>query len=198
LYACYENRLIDLKGFGQKTQQSIKESVEFMQAASGKAHYAAVEELADSFVEELKELQYVSNISLTGDIYRKNETLSSIDILVAADEIFENEFKSPLPVNLIFTTEEEFYYELVKTSSVKEHLEQLNFDSLTDKKFTSEEEIYKTLKQPYFIAEWRDGLFDKEINEKYPEHLMEEKKLKGVHIVMALIPWQKWPVIAKN
>jgi DNA polymerase (family 10) len=180
LYACYENRLVDLKGFGQKTQQSIKESVEFMQAASGKAHYAAVEDLANDFVEELKELQYVSNISLTGDIYRKNETLSSIDILVAADEVFENEFKSPLPVNLIFTTEEEFYYELVKTSSTKEHLAQLNFDSLTDKNFISEEEIYKTLKQPYFIPEWRDGLFDKEINEKYPQHLIEEKDLKGI------------------
>ncbi len=180
LYACYENRLVDLKGFGQKTQQSIKESVEFMQAASGKAHYAAVEDLANDFVEELKELQYVSNISLTGDIYRKNETLSSIDILVAADEVFENEFKSPLPVNLIFTTEEEFYYELVKTSSTKEHLEKINFNSLTDKNFISEEEIYKTLKQPYFIPEWRDGLFDKEINAKYPDNLIEEKDLKGI------------------
>ena len=180
LYACYENRLVDLKGFGQKTQQSIKESVEFMQAASGKAHYAAVEELANDFVEELKELQYVSNISLTGDIYRKNETLSSIDILIAADEVFENEFASPLPVNLIFTTEEEFYYELVKTSSAKEHLEKINFNSLTGRNFISEEEIYETLKHPYFIAEWRDGLFDKQINERYPAHLIEEKDLKGI------------------
>ncbi|MFI5141880.1 MAG: helix-hairpin-helix domain-containing protein, partial [Bacteroidia bacterium] len=55
LYACYENRLVDLKGFGQKTQQSIKQSIEFMQSASGKVHYAAVEELADNFLEELKE-----------------------------------------------------------------------------------------------------------------------------------------------
>jgi DNA polymerase (family 10) len=180
LYACYENRLIDLKGFGQKTQQSIKESVEFMQATGGKAHYAAVEESAAGFVEELKELQGVSNISLTGDIYRKNETLKGIDILIAADEVFEHEFKSPLPVNLIFTTEEEFYYELVKTSSAPEHLEKINFNSLTDKNLISEEDIYKSLKQPYFIAEWRDGLFDKEIKAKYPEHLIEEKDLKGI------------------
>ena len=137
LYACHENRLVDLKGFGQKTQESIKQSIEFMQTASGKAHYAAVEELADGFVEELKELQYVSNISLTGDIYRKNETLNSIDILIASDEVFEQEFKSPLPVNLIFVTEEEFYYELVKTSSAPEHLAKIKFDSLTDKNFIS-------------------------------------------------------------
>ncbi len=180
LYACYENRLVDLKGFGQKTQESIKQSIEFMQTASGKAHYAAVEELADSFVEELKELQYVSNISLTGEIYRKNETLSSIDILIASDEVFEQEFKSPLPVNLIFVTEEEFYYELVKTSSAPEHLAKIKFDSLTDKNFLSEEDVYKALNQPYFIPEWRDGLFDEEIHKKYPSHLIEEKDLKGI------------------
>ena len=180
LYACYENRLVDLKGFGQKTQQSIKESIEFMQAATGKMHYAAVEELADGLIEELKELQYVSNISLTGEIYRKCETLSSIDILVATNEVFENEFKSPLPVNLIFTTEEEFYYELVKTSSAKEHLEKINFYSLTDKNYISEEEVYEALKQPYFLHEWRDGLFDIEINEKYPINLIEEKDLHGI------------------
>ena len=180
LYACYENRLVDLKGFGQKTQESIKQSIEFMQTASGKAHYAAVEELADGFVEELKELQYVSNISLTGDIYRKDETLSSIDILIASDEVFEQEFKSPLPVNLIFVTEEEFYYELVKTSSAPEHLTKIKFDSLTDKNFLSEEDVYKGLNQPYFIPEWRDGLFDDEIHKKYPTHLIEEKDLKGI------------------
>ena len=180
LYACHENRLVDLKGFGQKTQESIKQSIEFMQTASGKAHYAAVEELADGFVEELKELQYVSNISLTGDIYRKNETLNSIDILIASDEVFEQEFKSPLPVNLIFVTEEEFYYELVKTSSAPEHLAKIKFDSLTDKNFISEEDVYKALNQPYFIPEWRDGLFDEEIHKKYPTHLSEEKDLKGI------------------
>jgi DNA polymerase (family X) len=180
LYACHENRLVDLKGFGQKTQESIKQSIEFMQASSGQAHYAAVEELADGFVEELKELQYVSNISLTGEIYRKNETLKSIDILIASDEVFEQEFKSPLPVNFIFVTEEEFYYELVKTSSTPEHLAKIKFDSLTDKNFISEEDVYKALNQPYFIPEWRDGLFDEEIHKKYPTHLIEEKDLKGI------------------
>jgi DNA polymerase (family 10) len=180
LYACYENRLVDLKGFGQKTQQSIKQSIEFMQSASGKVHYAAVEDLADNFLEELKELQGVSNISLTGDIYRKNETLQSIDILVAADEVFEHEFKSPLPVNLIFTTEESFYYDLVKTSSASAHLEKIHFDSLRNTNFISEEDVYEALNQSYFIAEWRDGLFDKEINARYPEDLLEEKDLKGI------------------
>jgi len=180
LYACNENRLVDLKGFGTKTQEAVKKSIEFLKAASGKSHYAAVEQLADDFVEELKELQYVSNISLTGAIYRKAQTLESIDILIAADEIFENEFKSPVPVNLIFTTEEEFYYELVKTSSTKEHLEKINFESLSDKNLISEEDVYKTLNQPYFLPEWREGLFEEIILNNYPKDLIEEKYLKGI------------------
>jgi len=180
LYACNENRLVTLKGFGAKTQESVKKSIEFLEGASGKVHYANVEEMAEGFVDELKELQYVSNISLTGAIYRKAQTLESIDILVAADEVFENEFQSPLPVNLIFTTEEEFYYELVKTSSTPEHLAKINFDSLTDKNYVSEEDVYKALIQPYFIPEWREGRFEDLIVKQYPEHLIKESHLKGI------------------
>jgi len=180
LYACNENRLVTLKGFGAKTQESVKSSIEFIQAASGKAHYATVEEMADNFVEELKELQYVSNISLTGHIYRKSQTLEQIDILVASEEVFENEFESPLPVNLIFTTEEEFYYDLVRTSSTKQHLEKIHFFSLQDKNLLSEEEVYEALNQPYFIPEWREGMFEEKIIASYPKELIEEKHLKGI------------------
>ncbi|MGZ3866191.1 MAG: PHP domain-containing protein [Bacteroidia bacterium] len=180
LYACHENRLVTLKGFGEKTQRAVIESIEFLKGASGKSHFANVEELADGFVEELKELQYVSNISLTGAIYRKDQTLDGIDILIAADEVFENEFASPIPVNLIFTTEEEFYYELIRTSSTEEHLKKINFDSLTDKNFISEEEVYEALGQPYFLPEWRDGLFEEIVIKKYPQNVIEEKHLKGI------------------
>jgi DNA polymerase (family 10) len=180
LYACYENRLVDLKGFGSKTQEGVKKSIEFLQGAKGKAHYAAVEETADAIVEELQTLQYVSNVSLTGEIYRKAQVLERIYILVAADEEIDSEFQSLLPVNIIHTTEEEFYYELVKTSSTKEHLSKINFSSLTDKNFISEEDVYKALDQPYFIPEWREGLFEEQIIKNYPKDLIEEKHLRGI------------------
>lgn len=180
LYACNENRLVSLKGFGAKTQESVKKSIEFLQGASGKSHFAAIESIAEGFVEELKELQYVSNISLTGAVYRKEQVVESIDILVAADEVFENEFQSPVPVNLHFTTEEEFYFDLVRTSSTKEHLKKMNFSSLNDRNFISEEEVYEALNQPYFIPEWREGLFEEKIKKEYPQELIEEKHLKGI------------------
>jgi DNA polymerase (family X) len=180
LYACNENRLVTLKGFGAKTQESVKQSIEFIHSASGKTHYFVVEALAESFVEELKELQYVSNISLTGAIYRKSQTLDSIDILVASDEVFENEFESPLPVNLHFTSEEEFYYELVRTSSTPEHLRYIDFNTLTDKNRLSEEDVYKALGKPYFIPEWREGVVEARVDREYPQELIEDRHLRGI------------------
>ncbi len=187
LYACNENRLVSLKGFGDKTQQAVIKSIEFLQASAGKKHFAAVEELADTLVEDLKELPYISNISLTGDIYRKCQTLEKIDILISADEPVESEFESPLPINLITVSEEDFYYELVKTSSTKEHLEKINFAALSPPSFkegtkgwSSEEEVYKALGKPYCIPEWREGLFEEKIFSQYPENLIEENHLKGI------------------
>ena len=172
LYACNENRLTSLKGFGEKTQQAVIQSIEFLKGAAGKSHYATVEELADNLVEDLKELPYISNINLTGAIYRKAQTLEKIDILISSDEPVESEFQSPIPVNIITVSEEDFYYELVKTSSTKEHLEKINFEVLSKKDFTSEQDVYKALNKPYFIPEWREGLFEENILKKYPEDLI--------------------------
>ena len=40
LYACNENRLITLKGFGEKTQKAIKSSIEFKLSNNNKFHYS--------------------------------------------------------------------------------------------------------------------------------------------------------------
>ena len=180
LYACYENRLVDLKGFGQKTQQGIKQSIEFMQAASGKVHYAAVEALAYSFIEKIREAIHPKHISLTGDLYRKCEVVESIDILLVSDKSYDEKLEAPIPVNIIYTDEEDFYYELVKTSSSKTHLDKIGFNSLSQRVFNSEEEVYAALKQPYFIAEWRDGIWEEEMIRKHPAAVIEEKDLKGI------------------
>lgn len=54
LYACNENRLITLKGFGSKTQAEVKKQIDFHQSNKGKFHYATVEEFALKLVDELK------------------------------------------------------------------------------------------------------------------------------------------------
>ena len=46
LYACNENRLVELKGFGEKTQDLVRKNIEFKMSNAGKFHYAAAEETA--------------------------------------------------------------------------------------------------------------------------------------------------------
>ena len=57
LYACNENRLIELHGFGKKTQEEIRKSTEYFLKSRGKLHFAAAEELADSVIHGLRDLK---------------------------------------------------------------------------------------------------------------------------------------------
>ncbi|MEO8116504.1 MAG: helix-hairpin-helix domain-containing protein [Bacteroidota bacterium] len=55
LYACNENRLLLFKGFGAKTQQNIKDSIEFFQKNIGSYQYAAIEDYALAFTQKIQE-----------------------------------------------------------------------------------------------------------------------------------------------
>src|SRR5690554_5541873 len=45
-YACNENRLVEAKGFGLKTQEDIKKAIEFSMSSQGWSLYANVEPIA--------------------------------------------------------------------------------------------------------------------------------------------------------
>src|SRR5690606_11346527 len=84
-YACNENRLIEAKGFGFKTQEEIKKAIEFAIANQGWFLYANVEKIAEevrSYLQHL--LPNDRKISYTGDFRRKCEVLQSVDQLVEA------------------------------------------------------------------------------------------------------------------
>jgi len=54
LYACEENRLLLYKGFGAKTQQTIKENIEFYIASQGSFLYGHIESFAEEFTSLLQ------------------------------------------------------------------------------------------------------------------------------------------------
>src|SRR6187549_3710676 len=70
LYACNENRLVELKGFGSKTQEQVRKAIEFSMNNKGLFHYAAIEQAAFDIVKNLEETGWFVNVSLTGDIRR--------------------------------------------------------------------------------------------------------------------------------
>src|ERR1039458_7495227 len=54
LYACNENRLVEVKGFGEKTQQQIRKAIEFTISNTGKFHWAALENLTNTIIAGFK------------------------------------------------------------------------------------------------------------------------------------------------
>src|SRR5688572_7055647 len=86
LYACNENRLTELKGFGSKTQEQIKKAIEFALGTKGFFHYAALEASASAMIDLLSETGWFPEVSLTGAIRRKCEILQDISILAATND----------------------------------------------------------------------------------------------------------------
>jgi DNA polymerase (family 10) len=84
LKACEENRVSAQKGFGEKTQQKIMESIAFQQANKGKYLYASVEPFAEAFTEKLQ-LEFPSHrFELTGDFRRQMEVIETLDWVTTA------------------------------------------------------------------------------------------------------------------
>jgi len=76
-----------LKGFGDKTQQTIINALEFKEANANKLHYADAEQLVSEIIERLKSIQPEIICEATGEIRRKMEVIELIDILVGLNDI---------------------------------------------------------------------------------------------------------------
>lgn len=85
LYACNENRLTLYKGFGEKTQQNIKEAIEFFLSAQGSYLYAQVETFATEATKHLQQAIAPKHIELVGDINRRIEVIDKAEWVTTAD-----------------------------------------------------------------------------------------------------------------
>lgn len=131
-YACKENRLLRLKGFGVKVQAKILEGIHFLNAHSGKLRLSDAEPLADSLKRELMKLTG-SRVELTGAIRRHLEVMSEIELLVEGTsevtrkkiaekiEAIRSEEKIGLPVQVQFASKENFGFEWARTTATPEH-----------------------------------------------------------------------------
>lgn len=87
LYACNENRLVTLKGFGIKTQATMKKQLEYFFQSIDKFHFAKLEEEAENLVLDIQEILGTEWVSLTGKIRRLEPILEAIAILVGQHDV---------------------------------------------------------------------------------------------------------------
>jgi DNA polymerase (family X) len=184
LYACTENRLVTLKGFGAKTQEAVKKQIEFFQSNVGKFHYASVEKFANDLVQELKKQYGTDLVSLTGAMRRRSEIIDVIEILVGTDKSESNsetENIRNVKVRLIFCAPDEFYVKLFETTGTEEHFSKFQISEFKFEKQKSEIEIFDSLGMQFIEPELREGFNEVDLakENKIPA-LVEMTDLKGI------------------
>ena len=186
LYACNENRLVALKGFGEKTQAAVKKYIEFSMESKGKFHYASCEATALALVEYLKTQTGSAFISLSGDIRRKSIIIEKIEIVAAVSEQkinlenFINERQIPIQIHTC--DEESFAQVLFQTTGNSSHIKQLEtFSYRGDLNPETEEDLYAGYELEYIEPELREGRGELILaqNNNLPK-LIEATDLKGI------------------
>jgi DNA polymerase (family 10) len=81
LYACEENRLVKYKGFGEKTQKNIQESLEFYLHHQGNYLYEQVEDLVNNLQNNLRETFPKEQHIISGAFKRQMEWLGFLDVV---------------------------------------------------------------------------------------------------------------------
>ncbi len=85
-YACNENRLVALKGFGAKTQEAVLQNIVYFQQNQGFHLWAEAEAFALSVLQQLQKGHPGQLFALTGDIRRQTETLEYVELVTDMDK----------------------------------------------------------------------------------------------------------------
>ena len=85
--ACRQNRLVEVSGFGYKTQQTIMAAIEFSYGARGKFHLARVMPYAESFLAGMRLVFGDERHEFTSDYYRKSDVIENLVLLTTAMEM---------------------------------------------------------------------------------------------------------------
>ncbi len=189
-YACNENRLVEAKGFGAKTQEEIRKKIEFTMAGSGWFHYASIEPIAQSILTILKNELIIRNkiasqIIVAGDFRRNCEIVDRLVFLIETEDLkpvndfihtFTSEFldliinenqynftdETGIKIEIHIISNNHFAFELFKKTGSDEHVDAiLNLLPSKDKKvYKNEIEIYSEAGLNYIEPELRENTFE--------------------------------------
>jgi DNA polymerase (family 10) len=84
-YACIENRLKRFKGFGEKTQQNVLDSIAFYNQSKGRHLYAEVKHMMPIFIDYLEQIFGAFSIQIAGQYIRQLEIIDRIEFLLIGD-----------------------------------------------------------------------------------------------------------------
>ncbi|MFJ8589352.1 DNA polymerase/3'-5' exonuclease PolX [Streptomyces sp. NPDC093595] len=85
LDAIHHERLRDLKGFGERTEENILHGIRLLQKAGDRILLDAAMDTAEQIVSELSAIGGCERCAYAGSLRRMRETIGDIDVLVAAE-----------------------------------------------------------------------------------------------------------------
>jgi DNA polymerase (family 10) len=85
-YACRENRLIELPGFGAKTQEKLIEAIRFARAAGERRLISQAWSEATRLRSALGDLDAVDGVVSAGELRRSSETVGSLELVVTTGD----------------------------------------------------------------------------------------------------------------
>jgi len=85
-YACNENRLVDLDGFGEKTQQKILQGISYIKRFEDKHLFSTAYAAAQEIFMIVAANKGVIRAEIAGSLRRRKELIRDIDILAASEK----------------------------------------------------------------------------------------------------------------
>ncbi len=82
--AAKAGKIRKLKNFGEKTEQNILESIEFLKRSKGRFLLGEILPKVYEIIERLKKLKEIKEISEAGSVRRRKETIGDVDILATS------------------------------------------------------------------------------------------------------------------
>jgi len=195
LYACNENRLTLFKGFGEKTQKNVQESIEFYFQHQGHFLYAQLDEVFTQIDNYLKKIFSPEKVHVTGRYRRQELTIDELEfVILEQNETIKPKFQTAQPPELVEETASSLLFklrnglklrlytggnsmpeELFKSTGSPEFLEAFRkaYPSL---KYSSEENgndeaVFRAVALPYILPCLRESaiIIEKAKQDKLPE-----------------------------
>jgi len=196
LYACNENRLVELKGFGLKSQESIAQAIEFLQSAEGKYIHSKIEAQGESIIKLIREKHPDSNTEITGEWRRGIQELQKLELITTCTKadleiVFSEEdfqwkkdvssheyaglWKEYLPAYIFHSDKPGWNKNLYNTTGPQPFIKKYHWKADLD----NEKELFKEYKLPYLSPELRDIEKIDEKSVSFVNSLIEAKDIRG-------------------
>ncbi|TVR90038.1 MAG: DNA polymerase/3'-5' exonuclease PolX [Saprospirales bacterium] len=200
LYACKENRLLKLKGFGQKSQSDIISKVEFHLSQQGKFLYAELIDAAKEVLATFSSEMAGEMVTFTGKLRRIMPVLEEISLLATGtledwkkvslpnaelEQMGDNYIRWTLeekyPVCLHLCPAAEFGNKQLELTGPEAFTDSpLWKDKLREQSYSSEKKLFNALGVTYIKPEFRDWESPENALELSETEILSERDILGV------------------